>query len=256
MPEARALVLRAAGTNCEHETIFGLETAGAKTTLRHVNRLLERPELLDEQGLLVIPGGFSYGDHLGAGSLLALELNDALGDHLHRFVERGGLVLGICNGFQVLVKTSLLPGLGSERRVTLAPNESGRYEDRWVRLAVDPQRCVFAPRDRPFLEFPVGHGEGRLTGPAATLDQLEANHQVVFRYVDAQGASPGYPGNPNGAARDIAGLCDSTGRVLGLMPHPDRALHPYNHPRWTREPPRWEGDGMALFRAAVAALTS
>jgi phosphoribosylformylglycinamidine synthase len=258
MAEPRVLVLRAAGINCDADTLFAFRQQGAETDTLHVNRLLERPSLLDTCGLLAIPGGFSYGDDIAAGKVLATEMRHALGDHLHRFVSRGGLILGICNGFQVLVKTGLLPGSGQDgapRHATLAWNDSHRYEDRWVHLAVDPALCVMAPSRRDRLHLPVAHGEGRFTvaDPALISDFHEA-HQLVFRYVEEDGSEPIYPANPNGSMGNVAGLCDPTGQILGLMPHPERALFPYNHPAWTREPPRPEGDGASLFRAAVQAM--
>ena len=257
MAEPRVLVLRAAGINCENETQFGFETAGAAARQVHVNRILERPALLGEFGLLALPGGFSYGDHISGGKVLAVELERALGDHLRAFVERGGLVLGICNGFQVLVKTGLLPGGEQESGpgATLCWNDSHRYEDRWVRLSIDSERCVMAPGDRDVLSLPVGHGEGRFTmTQGAGFRTLVADHRAVFLYRARDGGDPTYPENPNGSEGHVAGVCDPSGQILGLMPHPDRALFPWNHPAWTRDPGRTEGDGVALFRAAVAAM--
>ena len=257
MTEPRVMVLRAAGTNCERETAFVFEALGARTTTVHINRLLEQGRMLDDFGMVVIPGGFSYGDHIAAGKVLAVELGRTLGHDLRGFVQRGGLVLGICNGFQVLVRTGLLPGPtgGRTRQATLTWNDSHRYEDRWVRLRVDRERCVMAPQDREYLSLPVAHGEGRFTvdDPADVQDLIEA-HQAVFRYVSPDGGEPCYPDDPNGSMGHIAGLCDPTGQVLGLMPHPERAFFPWHHPAWTREPARAEGDGAAIIRAAVDAM--
>ena len=258
MADPRVLVLRAAGINCDLETRFGFEREGARADLVHVNRLLESPAVLDDYGLLVIPGGFSYGDHIAAGKVLAVELERALGDHLRRFVDRGGLMLGICNGFQVLVRTGLLPeGLagGGRQTATLSWNDSHRYEDRWVHLRVDAERCLLAPPALERVSLPVGHGEGRFTmKDEESIEQLIRNHQAVFRYVNEDGSEPSYPADPNGSMGHIAGVCDPSGRILGLMPHPDRALFPWNHPRWTREEDRRDGDGVWLFKAAVAAM--
>lgn len=251
MAAPKVMVLRAAGTNCDRETAFGFERAGAETRSVHVNRLLETPNLLGEVGLLALPGGFSYGDHVGAGRLLGAELRERLGDALQAFVARDGLVLGICNGFQVLVRTGLLPDPGWGARLDW--NRSDRYEARWVRLAVDARRCVFAP-DGEALALPVGHAEGRFDADGRE-DELVADGRAVFRYLDEQGRpTEDYPANPNGSRAAIAGVCDPSGRVLGLMPHPDRAIAPENHPDWHRGMRREEGDGMRIFRAATAAM--
>jgi phosphoribosylformylglycinamidine synthase len=252
------MVLRAAGINCNEETCYAFELAGARATQVHVNRLLEQPALLGDFGLLAVPGGFSYGDDIAAGRVLGVELRHALGEVLRHFVDRRGLILGICNGFQVLVNSGLLPGATPDRRpirATLHGNDSDRYEDRWVHLAVDGERCLFAPPNGRILEFPVAHAEGRFTvADPSEIEALIAANQAVFRYVEADGSPPRYPSNPNGSMGDIAGICDASGQVLGLMPHPERALFPWNHPCWTREEPRGEGDGLALFRAAVTAM--
>jgi len=252
------MVLRAAGINCDAETAHAFEREGAAADRVHVNRLLESPSILGDYGLVAVPGGFSYGDDVSAGKVLAVEIAHALGDQFRAFVDRGGLMLGICNGFQVLTKTGILPGAGADGRprdATLTWNDSHRYEDRWVRLSVDPGLCVFAPRGRERLHLPVAHGEGRFTvADAALIPELAAAHQVVFRYVSEDGSDPEYPVNPNGSMGHVAGICDPTGQVLGLMPHPERALFPWHHPAWTREPERAEGDGAGLFRAAVQAM--
>ncbi|MBI4563140.1 MAG: phosphoribosylformylglycinamidine synthase I [Planctomycetes bacterium] len=251
----RALVLRAAGTNTDGETVVACERAGFRTDLLHVNRLVERSDMFGSYQLLVVPGGFSYGDDLGSGRVLANELRLRLGDAIRDFIRAGRLVMGICNGFQALVKAGLLPDPleGGRQRATLAPNESGHFEDRWVRLNAVSSRCVWV-REGTVLETAVTHGEGRFVAPEMELDRLEANGQVVYRYVDPSGAEAGYPWNPNGSIRSIAGICDPTGRVLGLMPHPEKHLDFTHHPQWTRRGER-EADGLAFFRSARAALT-
>jgi len=247
-----ALVLRTAGTNCDIETEFALRRAGAETSRLHVNVLRKEPEKLLNFSILVIPGGFSYGDHLGAGQVLANELMTQLRDPLEEFVERGRPVLGICNGFQVLVKTGLLPGLNRWRQeATLTLNDSHRFEDRWTYLQA-PETASALVEDREFIYLPVAHAEGKFVlDDPDMLDEMKKNGQVVFRYTDEDGEPAQYPDNPNGSIDDIAAVCDPTGRITGMMPHPERHVLPVQHPRWTREGLREEGDGLRIFRRAV-----
>ncbi len=258
MSRPKVMVLRCAGINCNDETAYAFELAGAQAEQVHLNQLLESPGKLDDFGALAIPGGFSYGDDVAAGKILATELTMVVGDALRAFVDRGGLVLGICNGFQVLIKTGLLPGRlanGAEVQATLYWNDSHRYEDRWVRVRTNGARCVFVETDGATLELPVAHGEGKfVTRTEDDLRALEESGQVWLTYVAADGGKPVYPENPNGSMGDVAGVCDATGRVMGLMPHPERFLFGYQHPRWTRGPERSEGDGLSVFRAAVRAM--
>lgn len=250
--QPRVLVVRAAGINCDEETAAACELAGGRAERIHVNRLAEGSVRLDDYAALVIPGGFSYGDHLGAGKLLAVDLVHRLSDSLQAFVADGRPVLGICNGFQVLVKAGLLPGEGSRQSATLAHNASGHYECRWVRLRANTHSpCLFTQGiDAPFM-LPVGHGEGRFMAAEETLDQLAAHQQIAVQYVDEQGAlAQEYPHNPNGSARSIAGICNRAGNVFGLMPHPDRAYLPQLHPDWLRGQ-RQSGDGLAIFRNMI-----
>jgi len=241
----KVLILRAAGTNCERETGVAFERTGASVETMHVNRFLDRPETLLEHRVLVIPGGFSYGDDIAAGRVFATELRLRALPAIERLVAEGGLVLGICNGFQVLVRTGLLPGpVSGGQEATLAHNESHRYIDRWVELDAISERCPFVrPGERYFL--PIAHAEGRFVAGDATLDRLERMGQVVLRYRD----------NPNGSLRGIAGVCDVTGRILGLMPHPERHLEPWHHPFWTRAGLAEETDGLRFFRNAVRAVS-
>ena len=248
------LVLRAAGTNCDRETAFAFEQAGAKTTTLHVNELARKPGILNSVHGLVIPGGFSHGDDLGAGTVFGARIRSNFLGGIRRLVDRGGVVLGICNGFQVLAKTGLVPGFdGSvDRTVTLASNTSNRYEDRWVTLEVTTERCAFLRRGERY-EVPVAHGEGRLQPlDDAVLARLHRDGQVALRYVGPGGSHPaGYPYNPNGAVDDIAGITDPTGRILGLMPHPERHQFPWQSPRFHREGPAAMPDGLRVFRNAV-----
>ena len=253
----RVCVLRVAGTNCDVETQYAFEKAGAEAERIHVNRLAEKRSLLKGFQIIAIPGGFSYGDDIAAGKVQAVELMHRLGDEVRAFVDADKLVIGICNGFQVLVKTGLLPGGKSRRQtVTLAANDSNRFEDRWVWLRVETSRSVFV-RPGQMITLPVAHGEGKfLAEDDAALDELRDAGQIVFRYVGASGGKPVYPENPNGAVDDIAGICDPTGRILGLMPHPERHIEPWHHPRWTREGMKEQGDGFQIFQNAVHYFTA
>lgn len=255
MATVNVIVVRAPGTNCERETAFAWQLVGARTTLVHFRALIEKPALLNDAQVLNVAGGFCYGDDISAGRILATELMLGLSDALGSFVRRGGLVLGICNGFQVLVKAGLLPGgNGVGSTATLTHNESGRYEDRWVHVQGCSSRCRFVPGDE-ILYVPVAHAEGRVvTGDPAAHEELLREGYVAFRYVDEQGRTGAFPINPNGSMGAIAGLTDRTGQVLGLMPHPERNVHATHHPFWTRLTAERTPDGLKLFRAAVVAL--
>ncbi|MCS6970803.1 MAG: phosphoribosylformylglycinamidine synthase subunit PurQ [Planctomycetota bacterium] len=243
----RVCVLRAAGTNCDAETAYAFTLVGAQAETVHILRLREQPQRLRAYQVLAIPGGFSYGDDIASGRVLANELRTCLREALLEFIERGGLVIGICNGFQVLVKSGLLPRLDGrcEQQATLTDNRSGVYEDRWVRCRGDPRRCVWIADDQE-VELPVAHAEGRFVASEAVLERLEQAGQLCLRYSSDT--------CHNGSARAVAGICDASGRVFGLMPHPERFLRWENHPRWTREAPRPEGDGVRFFRAAIHTL--
>jgi phosphoribosylformylglycinamidine synthase I len=252
MATPRILILRAPGANCDQETQFACERAGGLPERLHINRLREEPGLLHRFQVLVIPGGFTYGDDVAAGKILGNQLAHFLGDALRRFRDADKLILGVCNGFQALLKAGLiLPPDEDGPLTTLAGNASGKFEDRWIHLAASPGRCPFL-RGCDRLHLPVAHGEGRLLFRQAwILKGLEQTGQVVLRYVDAAGQPGPYPVNPNGSQGDVAGLCDASGRVLGLMPHPERHVLPTQHPRWTRLGLAPEGDGLRLFRNAV-----
>ena len=257
MARPRAIVFRAPGTNCDEETAYAFERAGADAEIRHVNQVIASPGELERFQILTIPGGFSYGDDLGAGRILAARLGNVLSEALRRFRDRGGLVLGICNGFQVLVRSGLLPGGPDGCPVTLAPNESGRFEARWVRLLPRPGLSPFVTFSGP-IELPVAHGEGRFAATRPVYAQtLLASGQVVLQYTGLGGQpTQEYPANPNGSARAVAGVCDPTGRIFGLMPHPERFVDPVHHPRWTRQRDGLaaEGDGLRIFKSAVLAF--
>ena len=260
--EVRVLVLRAAGTNCDDETVRAFRAAGASVERLHLNELSRDPARLEDHRILALPGGFSYGDYIAAGRVFAIELRHRLAGPLERFVADGGLVLGICNGFQILVELGLLdaPSSGA-RRFSLTDNASSRFECRWVTLR--EERCAV-----PWLEpgrrmpVPVAHAEGRfVVRDPGVLEELRSRGQIALTYVAPEGSessagsgtSVPYPWNPNGSVANIAGLCDPTGRILGLMPHPERNLAPWNHPTWTRLPERTEGEGLSFYRRMVRA---
>ena len=253
MAEVKAIVLRAAGINCDVETQYALELAGAKAQRVHINRIIENKGLLDEFQIIVLPGGFSYGDDVAAGKILANQIVHHLFEPLQRFIEQGKLVLGICNGFQVLVKTGILPGdslAQQPQEVTITDNDSGKFEDRWVYLSPQTERCVFIKPGRQ-IYLPIAHAEGKIvTKDEATLDRLKSEGHLAFKYVDENGREGDYPVNPNGSVDSVAGLTDTTGRVLGLMPHPERFVRRTQHPRWTRLG-GLESDGMTIFHNAV-----
>jgi phosphoribosylformylglycinamidine synthase len=253
MPTPRVLVLRSPGTNCDHETAFAFEQAGGKADLVHVNRLLENPLFPNEYQIFCVPGGFSYGDDVAAGRILANQIRHHLNDTLAEFKEAGKLILGICNGFQVLMKSGvLLPDDDQGTPATLTWNDSGKYEDRWVHLTVDSDTCLFFEGiDR--LDLPVAHAEGKFVArDEEALAALAQSGQLVLKYTgrSADGQVP-YPENPNGSQANVAGICDATGRVLGLMPHPERNIDPTHHPQWTRRETTESGDGLQMFKNAV-----
>lgn len=271
MVSPRVCILRAPGTNCDVETGHAFELAGATADRVHLFRLLESPELLRQYQALCIPGGFSYGDDLGAGVIFSRHLRGQLNDMLQEFLQSDSLILGICNGFQVLLKSGLLvsddsAANGSDSSgITLTWNSNARYTDCWVRLKAASESCVFLKGIDEF-ESPIAHAEGRLAvRDEAVLEQLRQQDSVAVCYWSAAAAKQATsadqvtrldvlpePENPNGSVANIAGLSDSTGRVLGLMPHPERYLFATQHPQWTRRGLSGEGDGMKLFRNAVS----
>lgn len=260
MPTPRVLLLRAPGTNCDREAQFAWEQAGALVEPLHVRALAAQPGRLRDFQVLTIPGGFSYGDDIAAGRILAAQIERHLHEAIGEFVDRGGLVLGICNGFQVLVKARLLPwrlGAGEQRRCTITCNDPPGFQDRWVTLrAADDTPCVFLEPNRTY-EMPIAHGEGRvlLAGPD-DYERLVLGRQDALRYVPPAGTADPCPApyNPNGSQGDLAGICDPTGRMLGLMPHPERFVTWTQHPCWTSLPAREPGDGLWLFLRAVEHL--
>jgi len=251
MNEIKTLVIRAPGTNCDGETVFAFQQAGATVDSVHINELCsDRARLLGYQ-IMVIPGGFTYGDDISGGKVLANELKLKLGEDIQRFIESGGLILGICNGFQVLAKAGILPKLaeGGQPPLTLSNNDSGRFECRWTHLVVDQDSPCGFTRDIDRMYLPVAHGEGKVIVEPEMLPKLN----VVLRYADASGnTSADYPDNPNGSVANIAGICDDSGHIFALMPHPERHIRGTQHPQWTRQGARELGDGLPIFTNAVA----
>lgn len=252
MATTRVLVLRAPGANCDLEAAFAFEKAGAVAERVHINRLRQQPNLLKSYQVLLIPGGFTYGDDVAAGKILAVELRHFLGDALRAFRDAEKLILGICNGFQAMLKAGLLIMPDEDGPLaTLTNNSHGKFEDRWIYLQAAPGKCPFL-KGYERMHVPIAHGEGNfICREQWILQGLEQAGQVVLRYVDSAGKPGPFPVNPNGSQADIAGICDATGRALGLMPHPERHVLPTQHPRWTREGLAEEGDGFRLFRNAV-----
>lgn len=254
----RVLIPTGFGLNCERETALACRLAGLDPHLVHLNDLLAGQVQPADYGMVVIIGGFAFGDHLGAGKVLASRLTHRLPESLAAFVDRGGLLLGICNGFQTLTKMGLLPRLDGEvaQTVTVTTNARGRFHDGWVRMAGDPASpCVFT-RGLDLLEAPVRHGEGMVVVRDQGLrERLEAEHLVPVRYVDSRGRpTENFPWNPNGSPGGIASLCDETGRIFGLMPHPEAHHSPFLHPQWPRMQREGtlpaEGPGLLVFRNA------
>lgn len=271
MTPVRALVLTGYGLNCDYETEYSLRIAGAEPHRVHINELIrgERSEercTLDYYHLLVLGGGFSWADDHGAGVLLASKLRYNLGAQIARFIQEKKLIIGICNGFQALVNLGLLPGFEKnyeERRVAVINNDSGNFIDSWVHLKVNlDSPCLFT-KGLSSIELPVRHGEGKFYASDGDMGLLFQNAQVVMQYADESGleAKGQWPLNPNGSLGDIAGICDSTGRIFGLMPHPEAFNHFTNHPDWTRRKESilreggkiaWEkGEGIQIFENAV-----
>ncbi|MCP4694829.1 MAG: phosphoribosylformylglycinamidine synthase I [Desulfobacterales bacterium] len=266
MKEIHALVLTGFGLNCDNETAYALELAGAVPEKVHINALIDGTHRMDDFQILVFGGGFSWGDDHGAGVIQAVRMKTHLGEDMREFIHKGKLIMGICNGFQTLVNVGLLPGLDQDyktRSVALAYNDQGNFRNDWITMKVNPAcPCVFT-RGIDLLDAPVRHGEGKFYADDAVITRLIEENQVVVRYArpDGQPADGAFPHNPNGSVHDIAGICDPTGRIFGLMPHPEAFNHPANHPNWTREkekrkragqaPDAGPGLGVRVFQNAV-----
>jgi len=250
----KVIVIRTAGTNCNEETAFAFSRLGAEVSQVHINALIAGEVKLESYHILALPGGFSYGDDIASGRILANELRLKLGHDIQKFIKDGKLVIGICNGFQILVKAGILPGLGMRvgQEATLFNNDSAKFESRWVHLKME-SRCVWTKNIAPQIYLPVAHGEGKfIARDKRVMDALVGNGQIVLRYCNPEGGKPAYPQNPNGSIDDIAGICDTTGRVFGLMPHPERHFFFEQHPFWTRLKKQNEfGDGAKIFENGI-----
>ncbi len=238
----KTLILRTAGTNCDLETKLAFEIAGAKSYLWHINRVKQNPAGLKEFNILCFPGGFTYGDDISAGKILANQIKFWLKNEISAFLNKGGIILGICNGFQVLVKAGILPDCGFRQKISLLANTSGKFEDRWVYLEINRDKinktaCNIWLKGLPeTICLPIAHAEGRFYAEKEQIKQLQENRQIIFRYSDKTGkVKESYPFNPNGSMYNIAGITDLTGRVLGLMPHPERYLFKEHIPFWQKE---------------------
>jgi phosphoribosylformylglycinamidine synthase I len=251
----KALILHTTGTNRDHDAAQALELAGAVTEIVHLNQLRRGERQWQDYQLLALPGGFSYADALGAGKLLALELKVYFAEKVRAFVGSGKPVIGICNGFQALVKSGILPDPatnGSNPSATLTFNACGHFECRWVSLQPQSKTCLWTRGLSESIICPVAHGEGNfLTQQAQTASALKTNDQIALVYTrpDGKPADGTYPYNPNGSIMDIAGICNPEGNVLGLMPHPENHIYPSQHPRWTRG--ETGGSGLPLFANGV-----
>jgi phosphoribosylformylglycinamidine synthase len=263
----RALILTGLGLNCEAETEAAFRMAGARPERVHLTDFLhdDGGRRLVDYGVLAFMGGFAFGDHLGGGFVLANKIRWRLYDQLLEFIEHGGLAVGICNGFQTMVRLGLLPGFDGDYRTpraTIAPNDRVGYRNAWIEVAFEGRSPCLWTRGLPRMELPARHGEGKfLTESEAVLRRLEENHQIAAHYVGPDGRpTEEWPYNPNGSPGAVAGVCDPSGRLFGIMPHPEAYLYPFLHPRWTRlrveERLPERGAGLAIFRNGVDAAAA
>jgi phosphoribosylformylglycinamidine synthase len=253
-------VITGFGINADEELVIAFELAESQVKRVHINDLIRHPGSLEDYSILAFPGGFSFGDHLGSGKVFANLFKRNLRDALRSFVARGGLVIGICNGFQVLVKMGFLPNTSASwtPEVSLIHNDSGRFEDRWVRVRFNSHSPCVWTKGLQEMELPVRHGEGKfVTLSEQILWRLQRDNLVAMTYSsrwldESSGATDriSYPDNPNGSEGNIAGICDPTGRIIGLMPHPEAFIFDHNHPRWSREE-ILEGFGLRIFKNGV-----
>ncbi len=259
----KAIVLTGYGINCEEETAFAFRKAGAQAEIVHVNDLIAKPKKLADAQIFAFPGGFSYGDDTGSGNALANKIRNNIWDGIVEFIEAQKLILGICNGFQVITNLGILPGVENrqaQRKVALSHNNTARYECRWVSLKAFSKKCAFT-KGIDSIGMPVAHAEGKFTASEPVLKELNESNQVVFRYTkEDKLAKEEFPFNPNGSAEDIAGICDKSGRILGMMPHPERNIFFTQQPDWTMQKEKLkrqgkeipeESAGLKIFKNAV-----
>lgn len=259
MSKIKALVLTGYGLNCDHETAFAFKSAGASAERIHINSLIKGEVSLDDFNIMAFVGGFSWADDHGAGVIQAVRMKTNLGDKLVKFIESGKLILGICNGFQTIVNLGLLPGLDNNyqnRCVALTNNDCGRFRNDWVHLKINSESpCIFT-RGLTHMELPVRHGEGKFLAEQEILNRLSHQSMLVLQYAlpDGNLAARTFPFNPNGSLNDIAGICDPTGKIFGLMPHPEAFVHPTNHPNYTRYQQKAVRTGMNLEKCGMPPL--
>jgi phosphoribosylformylglycinamidine synthase subunit PurQ / glutaminase len=264
MSKPRALILTGYGINCEEETAFAFELSGAVSKIMHINDIIENPDILKDFQIFSFPGGFSYGDDAGSGKALANKIKNNLLDEFQAFIQRDTLMLGICNGFQVIVNLGIVPALSGthgEAEVSLEYNRTFRYECRWIDLKIEDSPSVFT-KGMKTLHIPVAHGEGNFFASDKILKQLEIEKLITMRYVkpDGTAACGEFPFNPNGSLNDIAAICDKTGRIMGIMPHPERNILFTHRDDWTylKEKAKRQnldipeqGEGLSIFQNAV-----
>ncbi len=254
MSKPKVLVLKADGTNRDEEMAYAFKIAGGEVKIVHINQLRKGEEKMKDFQILALPGGFAYGDDIVSGKILAIELTSFLGSEMRKFIERKDTaILGVCNGFQVLVRTGLLPfrNIG-KMDVTLTNNDSDHFECRWIKVKAEKRsKCKFLERlEDQIINYPIAHGEGKFLANTETLKKLDTQNLVAFRYVDEDGIpTQKYPDNPNGSLNAIVGVSDTTGRILGMMPHPECFVRVEQHPNWRRK--RIEAQGLPLFENIV-----
>jgi len=255
LKEVKTIVLRAEGSSGITETVTAFKKAGSNVDLAHINKLKRKEKPLEDHQILCIAGSSAYGDYISAGKILAVKLKYALGKDIKKFIDDGKLVLGICNGFQSLIKLGLLPavdGFSVKQDATITLNDIGHFIDRWVYLKRENKgKCVFTKEMKDTIYLPVNHAEGKFVADKTVIQRLEENDQIVFKYVDPDGNYADFPWNPNGSIDNIAGICNPEGNVFGLMPHPEKFIHKWMHPYWTRNDLPEEGDGFSIFKNAV-----